>query len=352
MLIRERTLKAAYMRGIGRMEIREAPEPQIQAPDEVKLRVEVVGVCGSDMHYYRTGRIGDQVVQFPWTVGHEFSATVVEAGSAVDNVRVGDRVAVDPLVTCGECDQCLSARLHTCRNQKFMGCPNQLPGAMVEFVVLPARCCYRAPEPMTAVQAGLTEPLAIGIHAQRLAGDVTGKKIAILGSGPIGLSVLVALKSQGPCTVYMTDIRSYRAEIARNFGADWIGNPSEQDIVAEIHRREPHGMDFVYECAGEQETVDQSLELLTPGGTLMLVGIPETDRLSFEMNAMRRKELRVQNVRRQNHCTEAGIEMLQEGKINLDAMVTHHFPLTDSQKAFDIVSNYDDNVVKAMIHLD
>ena len=137
-------MKAAYLTGIEEVQIREAPEPRLEKPDEVKLQVEAVGVCGSDMHYYRTGRIGDQVVKFPFPVGHEFSAKVMEVGEAVANVAPGDRVAIDPLIACGRCDQCQAGREHTCRNQAFMGCPGQADGALVEYVVLPGRCCQQS----------------------------------------------------------------------------------------------------------------------------------------------------------------------------------------------------------------
>ncbi len=344
-------MKAAFLTEIGQVEVREAPEPKLEKPHQVKVRVAAVGVCGSDMHYYRTGRIGDEVVQFPWTVGHELSASVVEAGGEAGGLKVGDRVAIDPLICCGKCDQCLAGREHTCRNQKFLGCPGQASGALAEYLVLPGRCCHRIPQTMTAEQAALIEPFSIGLYAQRLAGDVAGKKIAVLGCGPIGLSVLLALKAAGPCSLYMTDIRNWRAEKAAQLGADWVSNPQREDIVARILGAEPLGVDLAYECAGEQETIDQCVRLLKPGGTLMVVGIPEMERLSFEMNAMRRSELQIQNVRRQNRCVEPAIEMVAAGKVRLEPMVTHHFRLSEAQAAFDMVANYRDNVVKAIIHL-
>jgi len=344
-------VKAAFLTGIEQVEIRRAPEPKLSRDDEVKLRVEMVGVCGSDMHYYRTGRIGDQVVEFPWTIGHECSAEVVEVGRSVKHLRVGRRVAVDPVQVCGKCDQCLAGREHTCRNQAFLGNPGQAAGTLAEYVVVQGRCCYPVPETMTAVQTTMTEPFSIGVYGCRLAGELSGKAVAILGCGPIGLSVLLAIKEASDCKVYMTDIRDNRAALARDLGADWIGNPETVDVVGEILRAEPLGVDFAYECAGEQETIDHCTGLLKPGGTLMLVGIPETDRLSFEMNAMRRNELIVRNVRRQNKCVASAIELAASGRIDLDAMVTHHFSMDETGAAFDTVAHYKDNVVKAVIHV-
>jgi len=333
------------------VEIRDASDPKLENPTDVRLQVETVGVCGSDMHYYRTGRIGDQVVEFPFPVGHELSGSVLETGSDVEDLAVGERVAVDPLVSCGKCDQCASGRPHTCRDQLFLGVPNQLDGALCEQIVMPARCCHKLPEGTTLVQGALVEPFSIGLYAQRLGGDVAGKTAAVLGCGPIGLSVLAALKAAGIAKVYTTDIRDNRAELAARMGAEWTGNPEKQDIVSEIRQGEPTGVDLAYECAGEQDTADQCLQLIKPGGTVLIVGIPERDRLSFDMNVMRRSEVRIQNVRRQNQCFPPAIDLIAWEKVDLGAMVTHEFPLSETPAAFDIVSNYKDNVVKAMIHV-
>ncbi len=344
-------MKTALLTAIRKIELLDTPEPGITGPLDVKLRVLTVGVCGSDMHYYREGRIGDLVVEFPWALGHELSAIVEQIGDQVTRVQVGDMVAVDPLVWCGKCDQCKAGRVYTCRDQVFMGCPGQLGGAVSEYVVLPETCCYRVPDGMTPDQAAMVEPLSIAIWAVKLAGDIAGKSIAILGSGPIGLSVMMVLKAAGAGKVYMTDIRDYRCELATRLGADWTGNPETFDIVQAVSADQPPGVDIAFECAGEQSTSDQCCELIAPGGQVVLVGIHEVDRLSFDMNLMRRKEIRVQNVRRQSHCVDAAIEMIRSGAVNVDGLISHHFPIERSADAFEIVADYKDNVVKAMIDI-
>lgn len=345
-------MKVAYLTALRTVEIREEPKPRLQRDDDVLIRVDTVGVCGSDMHYYRTGRIGDQVVQYPWIVGHECAGTVEAVAPGATGVAVGDRVAVDPLVACGRCDQCLSGRAHTCRDQAFLGCPGQLAGSLADYITMPAACCYGVPDAMTTTQATMIEPFSIGYYAaRRLAGDVTGKTVAILGSGPIGLCVLAALKHGGAGAVYMTDLRDNRLELARTMGADWTGNPRSHDIVSAIEQAQPLGVDLAFECAGEQDTLDQCVEVLTPGGTLLVVGIPELDRISFLMDQMRRKELLVQNVRRQNDCMADAIELVATGQVDLDAMVTHNYSIEQTNEAFDVVADYRDNAVKAMIHL-
>jgi len=344
-------VKAAFLTGLRQLQILEAPDPGLTCPRDVLLRIDTVGVCGSDVHYYTTGRIGSLVVEYPERTGHECAGTVLETGKEVSELKAGQRVAVDPLVSCGQCDQCRGGRPHTCRNQAFLGCPGQAAGALAEYVVMPAECCYPIPHSMTLVQAALVEPLSIGVYAVRLAGVQPGAKIAILGSGPIGLCVLLACRAAARCVTYVTDLLDERLEIARQCGADWAGNPQHADVVAAIGKLEPLGMDLVFECAGQQETLDHGVGLLKPGGTLLIIGIPELDRVSFSIDRMRRKELRLQNVRRQNGCVAPAIEMVASGAVNVDRLVTHHFPLAETQAAFDLVAGYRDGVVKAIIHI-
>ena len=345
-------MKAAYLTALRTVEIREIPAPQIDRDDHVLIRVAAVGVCGSDMHYYRTGRIGDQVLQYPWIVGHECAGTIEAVGPAAGELKVGDRVAVDPLVACGRCDQCLAGRSHTCRDQAFLGCAGQLAGALAEYLVMPAACCTPVPATMTMTRATLIEPFAIGYYAaRRLAGDVSGKTAAVFGAGPIGLCVMLALNHGGAQTVYMTDVRDNRLALARRMGADWTGNPEAGDVAAEIMQAEPLGVDLAFECAGEQQTTDQCVEVLKPGGMLLAVGIPEVDRISVLIDQMRRKELTVRNVRRQNDCVAEAISVAASGQVDLDPMVTHTYTLARTGEAFDVVADYRDNVVKAMIDL-
>ena len=344
-------MKVVFLTGLRRMEAREVPSPRIQHDSEVLLRVEVVGVCGSDVHVYKEGQIGGLAAEFPWIVGHECAATVAAVGQAVRDLQPGQRVAVDPLITCGRCDQCRGGRKHTCRNQRFLATPGQAPGAMAEYLVIPAGCCYPIPDSMSFVQAALSEPLSVALHARNLAGVKPGISAAVLGCGPIGLSLLATLRHAGAGRLYATDLIDRRLELAGRFGADWTGSPRCRDIVAEITAAEPVGVDYVFECAGQQETIDQGVRLLRPGGTLMLVGIPQEDRVSVEIHSARRHELTFRNVRRQNDCVREAIGLLAGGAVDLDAMATHHFALGDSQAAFEMVSDYRDGVIKAIIHV-
>ena len=342
-------MKSVQLTAIRQMKMAEVAAPQIKNDDDVLLKIECMGVCGSDVHYYETGRIGSQVVQYPFVVGHECAATVKEVGKKVKGLKVGDRVVVEPAIVCGECDQCRQGRENTCRKLKFLGCPGQVDGCLSEYIVMPAACCLKMPDNMTFEQGVICEPLAIGVYSVKQSQIRAGSDIAILGAGPIGLSCMIGAKAAGVKSIFMTDKIAERVVAAGNNGAKWSGNPQKEDVVAEILKRKAGGMDVVFECAGQPETIDEALELLKPGGRLMLIGIPREDRVSFIIDRMRRKEITVVNIRRQNKCTEATIEGIASGAMDVDFMITHRFTFGDTQKAFDLVAGYEQGVIKALI---
>jgi len=343
-------MKTCKLTGIRRMAMMDVPTPEIQNDTDVLIKMSCVGVCGSDVHYYEAGQIGSQVVQYPFTVGHEGAGIVVAAGRAVTRVKAGSRIAIEPAMPCRQCDQCLAGRPHTCRKLRFLGCPGQAEGCLSEYLVMPEASCFPIPDSMTFDEAALSEPLAIGVYAVRQSIPLNGAKIGILGSGPIGLSVLMPALAGGAAKIYVTDKIDARLAVARRAGAAWTGNPLKEDIVQAITAAEPLLLDAVFECAGEQDTVDQALSLLKPGGKLILIGIPPTqEKYGFSVDLMRRKEICIQNVRRQNHCCQAALNMIRDRIFDVNIMRTHRFNFNDTAAAFDLVANYRDGVVKAMI---
>lgn len=342
-------MKTMMLTGIKKMVMREVAEPQLMKPDDVKIKMSVVGVCGSDIHYYNQGRIGSQIVNYPFTVGHEAAGVVVETGSSVKRVKKGDHIAIEPSMPCHECDQCLAGRPNTCRKLKFLGCPGQADGCLSEYIVMPETSCYRLSGDLTADRGALSEPLSIGLYAVKRSVNVKGASVGILGFGPIGMSVMLAARAYGCKTFYITDKVSERLAIAGIEGAKVAANASDEDIVRTILYREPLGLDVVFECCGQQEAFDQAVELLKPGGKLMVAGIPEFDKWSVNVEKTRRKEITVQFVRRQIDCTEPALEMMNNGQIDVSNMITHHFPFAQTVEAFDLVADYRDGVMKAMV---
>lgn len=342
-------MKAAFLTGVRTIEIRETPSPRIAKDDDVLVRSQAVGVCGSDLHYYLSGSVGGDTVKYPFIPGHECAGVVEEVGKAVARVKPGDAVVIEPAVSCGVCDQCLTGRPHTCRKLLFLGHYGELTGGMAEFTVAPERNCVPLPPKMTVVQGALAEPLSIAIYAAGMAGSVRGKTAAVLGTGPIGLCVVMTLKADGAGAVYATEIAESRLAAAATAGADWAGHPGREDVVEAIRSREPLGLDIVFECCGEQSALDQAVELVKPGGTLVVVGIPLDDRVSFASGKLRRREIRVQSVRRQNRCLEKAVAMIHTGRIKVDFLATHCFKLGEAQQAYETAAERRDGVIKALV---
>jgi L-iditol 2-dehydrogenase len=342
-------MKTIELTSLLKLEPGQMAKPEVKGAKDVLLKVLRVGVCGSDVHYYETGRIGSMVVDFPFRLGHEFSAIVEEVGSGVTRCQVGDEVAVDPAMSCFECDQCLAGRENTCRKLTFLGCPGQAQGCLSEYIVMPEQSIFPTTGVISLEQAVLAEPLSIGVYAVRQGRVGKGTDIGILGAGPVGLCTMVGAQDFGAGDIFVTDKIKARVELAQQAGATWAGNPDKVDVVQKILDRQPAGLDVVFECAGEQETIDQAVALLKPGGTLSLIGIPREKRISMVIDQCRRKELTIVNVRRQNGCMQSAIDLIAAGNIDVNFMLTHDFGFDQTAEAFDLVANYRDGVIKALI---
>lgn len=345
-------MKAMALTGIRQMEMMDLPMPEIKNDTDVLIKMKVVGVCGSDVHYYTSGKIGSQVVQYPFPVGHEGAGEVLKVGGAVTKVKPGDRIAIEPAMPCGECDQCKAGRPHTCRKLLFLGCPGQAEGCLKEYIVMPENSCFLIGDNMSYTEAAISEPLAIGVYAVNQSIPMKGATIGIFGFGPIGMSVILPAIAKGASKIYVTDLIDERLGIAKACGATWTGNPEKEDIVTGIKDKEPLLLDVIFECCGKQEAMDQAIELLKPGGKLMVIGIPEFDHWSFSVDLLRRKEICIQSIRRQNHSVEEALEIMEKKVVNVGQMPTHRFSFEKTKEAFDLVTGYKDGVMKAMIDFD
>jgi len=344
-------MKSFALTGLAKMGAIQEPDPVIQKDTDVIVKVTHVGVCGSDMHLYEEGHIGDNWVDYPFVLGHEGAGIVEELGTGVRHVKPGDRIAIEPAQFCGQCDQCMAGRPHTCRKLVFLGSPGQVAGILSEKIVIPGRCCFPLPDMLSNERACLAEPLSISIWAVDLSGINPGSDIAILGSGPIGMCLLLYARQQGVKNIYVSDKIDNRLEKAEKAGAGWTGNPDNEDIVDTILKKEPLGLDCVFDCCGKQEAMDQAVDLVKPGGKIMIVGIPEFDNWLFPTDKTRRKELCIQNVRRQNDRLKKAIDLIAEGKVDTDQLVTHRFSFPRTNEAFELVNHYRDGVMKALIEL-
>ncbi len=342
-------MKTFVLTGIRQMEMIDIPDPRIEKDTDVLVRMKTVGVCGSDVHYYTSGKIGSQVVEYPFPVGHEGAGIVEKTGTRVSRVKSGDRIAIEPAMPCYYCDQCQSGRFNTCRNLKFLGCPGQSPGCLSEYIVMPESSCYPIPDSMSYDEATISEPLAIGVYAVSQALLKPGHKIGILGYGPIGMSVHLAAKTTGISEVYVSEKVPERIKLAEKTGASYAGNPDNLRIEKDFNRIIPYGLDAVFECCGQQDAFETAFHVLKPGGKIMVIGIPEFEHWKIPVDMGRRKEIAIINIRRQNESLPETLQGLTDGRYDVSGMPTHHFPFSETQKAFDMVSEYRDGVMKAMI---
>jgi L-iditol 2-dehydrogenase len=341
-------MRASRLHGVRDLRLEDLPRPT-PGPGEVLLKVAAVGVCGSDVHYYVDGRIGDQVVTDPIIMGHEFSAWVAELGVSVEGLEIGQLVAVEPAISCGECEWCQHGHPNLCPDVRFCGTP-----PIDEYTVMPVENCFPLPEGFGSVEGAMLEPLGIAIHAVDLAHLKPGQTVAVLGAGPIGLLTAAVAKASGASAIYMTEPLAYRRQFALNYVADAALNPYENgtDVVTEImHLTGERGVDVAFEAAGASETPDQAGALARPGGKVIIAGIPSDDTMTLTASTARCKGLTIKLVRRMKHTYPRAIRMVQTGMVDVKSLATHTFPLERIAEAFEMVAAYDDGVLRAMIQV-
>ncbi len=343
-------MKAAVLQRPGeiRVEERQIPEP---GPGEVLVRVRAVGVCGSDVHYYKEGRIGRYVVEKPLILGHESAGEVVALGPGVSNLSVGSRVALEPGVPCRRCRTCKSGRYNLCPDVTFMATP-PVDGAFVEYIAWPADFTYPLPENLGYAEGALMEPLAVGMHAVRRARLVPGCTVLVLGGGPIGQLALLAAKAAGAGRTILVDLEDRRLEVASRLGADVTINPGRESVSdATGAATGGDGPDLVIEAAGTAATVRQSIELVRRGGTVVWIGLPSQD--PCEVSALQAidKEVDILGIFRYANVYPDAIRLAASGKIDLTPLVTHRFPLEEARRALDTVAEQKSAAVKVLVEV-
>ena len=343
-------MKVAVMEAIGKIKMEERDIPKAK-DNEVLVKLEYVGICGSDLHYYETGAIGDFVVEPPFVLGHEPGGTVVEVGKDVKHLKVGDRVALEPGKTCGHCEFCKTGRYNLCPDVVFFATP-PVDGVFQEYVAHEADLCFKLPENVSTLEGALIEPLAVGFHAAMQGGARAGQTAVVMGSGCIGLVTMMALKAMGVSKVYVVDIMEKRLEKALELGADGVINGKEKDAVEEVMKlTDGRGCDLVIETAGTQITTVQAMRMTKKGATIVLVGYSKTGEMTLPISMALDKELTFKTVFRYRHIYPMAIEAVSAGKVNLKGIVTDIFSLDEAQKAMDYSVNNKADVVKAVIRI-
>ena len=341
--------RAAYMVTPGKMEIRELPMPQAQ-PGEVVLKIEYVGVCGSDAHFFESGMRKGKAFDLPFILGHECAGTVTQVGAGVQNVAVGDRVCFEPQITCGVCPECRSGRYNLCKDVRFPSVP-PYDGMLRDYAAIPAHLAFKLPDNVSSLEGALIEPLAVGLSAASR-GDVTlGQDVVILGAGCIGLLTMMACKARGAGRVIVSDLFSKRLDKALELGADAVIDASTADTMARVTElTEGRGADVVFETAGNSHTAAETSDLVRRGGVIVFVGNINGETPYRFMDLMY-KEGEIRTIYRYHNNFPTAIRAVSTGRIDVKAIASHQFDFQNVQEAFDAALYQRQDVVKAVIKL-
>jgi len=323
-------MQVARIHGAGDMRLHDEPVPTPR-PGELLVKVTAVGVCGSDVHWFREGHIGADRIETPLVLGHE-CAGVIEGGP-----RRGQRVAIDPAQACGRCSFCEEGNPNLCSELRFAGHAPQ-DGALCGYVAWPERCLVPLPDALSDVDGALLEPLGVAMYALELGAVGPGMSVGVFGSGPIGLLVLQVAKAAGATRLFATDKSDvpHRLAAARALGATAFAVHDcgeADDILAATGGR---GVDVAFEAAGDPEAVEAAVAAVRPGGRVVLVGIPSEDRIAFTASVARRKDLLIRVVHRMKHTYPRAIRLVESGRVDLRSLATHRFPLADVAGAYAV----------------
>jgi len=321
-------MRAARLYGIGDIRIGDEPMP-VPVPGTSLIKVTAVGICGSDLHWYEDAGIGDAQLSAPLVVGHEF-AGVIEGGP-----RHGERVAVDPAIPCGVCEQCLAGNRNLCPFVDFAG-HSTTDGGLREYLTWPSELLHRLPDEISDPDGAMLEPLGVGLHAYDLGHVRIGSTVAVIGCGPIGLCLVQLARAGGATLVIASDPLAHRRDAALGYGADVVlsADPAEfgPGLVEATHGR---GVDVVFEAAGTDEAVASAITAARPGARVVLAGIPGSDWTAFSASAARRKGLTLVMVRRMKESVyPRAIRLVGRGLIDVRTMVTARFGLSRVGQAF------------------
>lgn len=338
------------MRGIDQMIIKDIPMPKA-GKKEVLVKLEYVGICGSDVHYFHHGNCGAYKVDLSndYMLGHECAGTVVAVGEDVTNLKAGDRVALEPGITCGTCEFCKSGRYNLCPDVVFLATP-PVQGCYEQYIAFPENMCFKLPENMSTLEGCLIEPLSVGFYAANQGEVGTGDVAVILGAGCIGLVTLLACKAHGAGQIIVADLVDARLEKAKELGAAAVINSGKTNLLEEVRRlTNGRGADVVFETAGSAATIAQTPFLVRRGGTITLVGIAAQEEINYNFAQIMDKEATIKSVFRYRNIYPKAIAAVASGAIDIKRIVTHEFDLEHIQEAFDEAINNKTDLVKAVI---
>ncbi|MEK4352884.1 NAD(P)-dependent alcohol dehydrogenase [Paenibacillus sp. FSL R5-0475] len=318
--------------------------------NEALIKVYCIGICGSDVHYYEHGRIGRYVVKEPIILGHELAGEVVEVGKQVSNIAVGDRVAVEPGVTCGQCDYCKSGRYNLCPDVVFLATP-PVNGAWAEYIVMPSDYLFKLPDSMSYEEGAMLEPLSVGFHAMMRGKVQPFDRVLITGLGPIGLLAGQAAKLFGVSEIYGTDVVPFRRQLAMEMGFTAALDPVKENVGQRLNElTNGFGVTLVVESSGNARAMADTIKWVRRGGRIVFVGLPADSAIPMDMGRFIDGEIDAYGVFRYANTYPAAIQALQHSSLDIEKIVTHRFALTDTQEALEVARKEKDTSIKVMIY--
>ncbi|MFC3882142.1 NAD(P)-dependent alcohol dehydrogenase [Bacillus songklensis] len=342
-------MKAAVMNEPFDIEIKELPVPKATG-DEVLVKVMAVGVCGSDIHYYEHGKIGRYVVEKPIILGHECAGIVAEIGDSVTKFKVGDRVAIEPGITCGRCEYCKEGRYNLCPDVQFLATP-PVDGAFVQYIKHREDFLFPIPDELTFEEAALNEPFSVGIHAAKRTKLQPGSTIAIMGMGPVGLTAIAAAKAFGASTIIVTDLEENRLEAAKRLGATHTINVLKSDPVEEIKKlTNGKGVDVAFETAGNPKALQSALASLKRGGKMAIVGLPPQSEIALNVPFIADNEVDIYGVFRYANTYPQGIQFLASKQSDLQSLITDRFSLEQTKEAMERARTNKQESLKVVVY--
>lgn len=343
-------MRSAPLVAPQKIDLIDAKMPDGPGPGEVLVRLKAVGLCGSDLHWWNEGNIHGYRAKYPQILGHEPVGEIVEVGKGVHGLKTGDRISIEPSLTCGHCEFCLSGRHNLCSTSRFQGGPDA-PGFLRDYCVIPAHNADPIPDSLTWQQATLMEPVAVWVHMYELAPVMMHQTVAVMGCGSIGLLGIAMAKAAGAARIFACDKVPHRLQMARDMGADVALDLREGDFLdAVMQNTRGRGADIVYDAAGAPSTINLGINCTRSGGRFVLVGIPEPLNFEVDLHTAMAKELNMQMIKRSNHKGHAAGILLAAGKIPM-SIITHTLPLEKAQEGFELLHNYREGVGKLIFDI-